>query len=582
MQTYETPYISDWFAISLRWAVMLGCVVSLALGGGLTILPLFWPIGALVVWNMGMTVLASLNTRIRYHRHISLAVDLLLSGTLFWAQGGLAGPVAWVGLLPVLTGAIYFEFWGALISAVIHALLSMANAYLYVQGFPLLALGWAVAYLALGGLFGFLGRQLATRLRAVRQKWLETENKKYSIQSERLRAIYELTSTLTATLSYKRVLDSALDLGFAALNPDPDQATDDPLVSAVLLFKGGHLRVGSARRFTQADMRVTFPAAEGILQKVFEEGEPIFSKDIGYDAELGHVIAFRNCTSAYCFPLRSGFNVYGAMIFAHPDAAYFTPDRRDMLDLIGRQSVVAIQNARLYQDLVEEKERMIDVHEEARKKLARDLHDGPTQSVAAMAMRINIARRLVEKDPKSAVDELSKIEELAHRTTKEIRHMLFTLRPLILESQGLGAALKSMADKMRETYNQNVTISIDEKIASQMEMGKQGVIFYIIEEAINNARKHASASNIWVRLAPFQPGVTLLEIEDNGVGFDVEAVNKAYDKRSSLGMVNLRERTELVNGLLNIQSTIGKGTKVQVYIPLTEEAADRLHHGRSH
>ena len=580
MRTYETPYTADWFAISLRWAVMLGCVVSLALGDVL-IWPLFWPIGLMAVWNMGMTVLAGLNTRINYHRQISLAVDILLSWIFVWLQGGLAGPVAWAGLLPILTGAVYLEYWGALISAALFAALSMANAYSYIRSFSLPAMGWVGTYLVLGGLFGFLGRQLATRLHAVRQKWLEAENKKHSIQSERLRAIYELTSTLTATLSYKRVLDSALDLGFAALNPDPDQAIDDPLVSAVLLFKGGHLQVGSARRFTQADLRVTFPAAEGILQKVFEVGEPTSPRDIGYDPELGRVIAFRNCTSAYCFPLRSGFNIYGAMIFAHPDANYFTPDRRDMLDMIGRQSVVAIQNARLYQDLVEEKERMIDVHEEARKKLARDLHDGPTQSVAAMAMRINIARRLVEKNPKSAVDELSRIEELAQRTTKEIRHMLFTLRPLVLESQGLGAALKSMADKMRETYNQNVIVNIDEKIASQMEMGKQGVIFYIIEEAINNARKHASAANIWVRLGPLQPGLVLLEIEDNGVGFDVEAVNKSYDKRSSLGMVNLRERTELVNGLLNIQSTIGKGTKIQVYIPLTEEAADRLHHGRS-
>ncbi len=159
--------------------------------------------------------------------------------------------------------------------------------------------------------------------------------------------------------------------------------------------------------------------------------------------------------------------------------------------------------------------------------------------------------------------------------------MLFTLRPLILESQGLSAALKSMADKMRETYNQNVVVSVDDNIASQMEMGKQGVVFYIIEEAVNNARKHANAANIWVRLQPFQQGAALLEVEDDGIGFDVDAVNRAYDKRSSLGMVNLRERTELVNGLLNIQSAIGKGTKVSVYIPLTEEAADRLHHAKS-
>jgi signal transduction histidine kinase len=159
--------------------------------------------------------------------------------------------------------------------------------------------------------------------------------------------------------------------------------------------------------------------------------------------------------------------------------------------------------------------------------------------------------------------------------------MLFTLRPLILESQGLSAALKAMADKMRETFNQNVVVNVDDQIAGQMEMGKQGVIFYIIEEAVNNARKHANAANIWVRLRPFQQGVALLEIEDDGIGFDVEAVNQAYDKRSSLGMVNLRERTELVSGLLNIQSTIGKGTKVSVYIPLSEEAADRLQHARS-
>jgi len=70
----------------------------------------------------------------------------------------------------------------------------------------------------------------------------------------------------------------------------------------------------------------------------------------------------------------------------------------------------------------------------------------------------------------------------------------------------------------------------------------------------------------------------LLEVRDDGVGFDVAAVNRSYDQRGSLGMVNLRERTELVNGVLNIQSASGKGTRVQVYIPLTEEAADRLHH----
>jgi signal transduction histidine kinase len=160
--------------------------------------------------------------------------------------------------------------------------------------------------------------------------------------------------------------------------------------------------------------------------------------------------------------------------------------------------------------------------------------------------------------------------------------MLFTLRPLILESQGLTAALQSMADKMMETYSQKVVINVEERVTNQLEMGKQGVIFYIIEEAVNNARKHANAATITVNLKQMETGLALLEIVDNGVGFDVKSVMQAYDKRenSSLGMVNLRERTELVNGVLQVDSLPGQGTRVMVYIPLTEEAADRLHHAR--
>lgn len=582
MRRFDTPYTADWFAISLRWIVLISLVVSLGLGDVLT-LQIFLPLVLMILWNLTMTALTSLNLRFSFHRQINFLVDFLLAGIFFWVQNGLQGPAWWAELYAILTAAIYLEFLGAMLVGLLSAALFYLN-YLFIAGASQpVTITKAIIFILLGILFGFIGRQIIIRLRRMRELWLETEEKKRRFQTDRVRAIYELTSTLAATLSYKRVLDSALDMACSALSDNSDDSNDlvnVGLVGAVLLFKGGALRTEAARRFTNADMRVSFHGGEGILKKVFDEGEPVLSKDIGYDPELGRVIALRNCTIAYCFPLRSGFNVYGAMLFAHSDVNYFTPDRRDMLDIISRQAVIAIQNARLYQDLVEEKERMIEVHEEARKKLARDLHDGPTQSVAAMAMRINLARRMLQKDVKSADEELVRLEELAHRTTKEIRHMLFTLRPLILESQGLKAALLAMSDKMRETFNQEVEIEMEEQIVSQMEMGKQGVIFYIVEEAVNNARKHASAALIRVRLKTVEVNMALLEIADNGLGFDVEAVNTAYDKRGSLGMVNLRERAELVNGLLNIKSVLGQGTIVQVYIPLSEEAADRLRHGR--
>lgn len=580
LKRFDTPYMADWFAISLRWIVLVGLIVSLGLGQRLE-LSSTWPLGLMIIWNLGMTALAGLNVRVNYHRRINLIVDLLLAGAFYFVQGGVSGPAFWAGILPILTGSVYFELWGATLSAILFSVFILT---LGVQSQENLSLSFFVSAILsiLGIIFGFIGRRLLGIMRKNRALWVDAEEKKRAIQNERMRAIYELTSTLSSTLSYKRVLESALDMSATALNPDVEESVSDPLVGAVMLFNASKLRVGSARRFTQADMRVTFDAAEGILKRALDEGDPITFKDIGYDPELGRVVALRNCTSGYCFPLRSGFNVYGVLLFAHPEPDYFNAERIKLLDIIGRQSVIAIQNARLYQDLVEEKERMAEVYEEARKKLARDLHDGPTQSVAAMAMRLNITKRMMAKDVKAAAEEVTKLEELAHRTTKEIRHMLFTLRPLILESQGLAAAIQSMADKMMETYSQKVVVDIEERAVQQLEMGKQGVIFYIVEEAVNNARKHASAETIAVKLRQVDTGLVLLEIIDNGVGFDVQAVTQNYDKRSSssLGMVNLRERAELVNGYLQIDSKPKKGTKIQVYIPLTEEAADRLHHAR--
>jgi signal transduction histidine kinase len=578
MRKFDSPYIADWFAISLRWMTLFALTVALSKDRELiSLLPLF----VLTLANLAWSVMAGLNIRLTYHRHLAILVDIIFAILIFLLEKGLTGAVSWIGILPILSGAIYFEVLGGVLAASVMAITALSFSYFGMSAgsLPAGAIA-AVITLALGLLFGFLSNQLIKSLRRMREEQEKTEKKRQWVENERLRAIYELTTTLNATLSYKRVLENALDLSVRAMHPDADEDFNDQLVSAVLLFVGNELIVKSARRFTTADQRRVFTGAEGILGNAIEEGEPVLTQNIGYDPELSGVIALRSCTASYCVPLRTGFNVYGVLLFAHPDPNYFTAERREMLELIGRQSVIAIQNARLYQDLVEEKERMIEVQEEARKKLARDLHDGPTQSVSAIAMRINLIRMMLTRAPDKVEGELIRAEDLARRTTKEIRHMLFTLRPLVLESQGLRAALEAMAEKMVETFNQNVVIEVDDIITENLEMGKQGVIFFISEEAVNNARKHAKANLIKVRLRSLEHSLIVLEIMDNGRGFNVKEVNQNYEKRGSLGMVNLRERTELINGLLHIDSTPGKGTNVQVFIPLTEDAADRLHRSK--
>ncbi len=388
----------------------------------------------------------------------------------------------------------------------------------------------------------------------------------------RLRSLLRMTATLNATLNYERVLEMTLDMANSALT----DARDTQLVSVLMLFNHEDLYIAAARGLPHADMRVTFPGERGILGESLSTVQTRMSNTPSGDSELKRLTALHNCKLVVCIPLVVGLEIYGVLIFAHAKEGFFTQDRIELLEAISHQAMIALQNARLYQDLEQEKERIGEIQEEARKKLARDLHDGPTQSIGAIAMRVNFARRLLTRDPEQAAGELFKIEELARRTTKEIRQMLFTLRPLVLESEGLIPALDQLSEKMRENHNQNVIIEADEGVLEDMEVGKLGVIFFIVEEAVNNARKHARAKHIWVRLTR-KGDLIHLEIEDDGAGFDVSSIQANYEQRGSLGMVNLHERAELVNGILKIDSAPGGGTRISVTVPGTIEAAERLH-----
>ena len=124
---------------------------------------------------------------------------------------------------------------------------------------------------------------------------MRSANRQQRVENERVRAIYSLTSTLTATLNYHRVLESALDLSLTALSTDPEAGPEDRLVAAVLLFAGDTLIVGSARRFTTADMRVQLPGQSGILAQVINDGDAVLAKSASRDKELAHIVALRNC-----------------------------------------------------------------------------------------------------------------------------------------------------------------------------------------------------------------------------------------------------------------------------------------------
>jgi signal transduction histidine kinase len=580
----KPPTQVEWLLSYLRWpgfvaAGLIALFAPNAVADQVSLVFTLVIIGVGVAYNLIVMVLLASRTPFRHLPLITLIVDAALAAGLYLACGSADSPLFWFALFPSLTATLRF---GLPAGVGVSAVLVLADV---LAALTFAVTDTAAALLpAASGLF-LVGAPLVVGLvvqhsRAAAPPEAPPAAPKPSGNSrpsgalrDRSKAIYEMASLVSATLDYERVIDAALDLsvqGMADFGRDAAQ-----MVSAVLLYKSEQLYVAAARRLTPADMKVVLGGERGLLGEANRSGNPQSTSEPFNDPELNQFVGFRVCHALMCLPLRAGFENFGVFLFGHPRTDFFDADHQQLLEAVVNQAVIALQNAQLYQELLGEKERIVEVEEEARKKLARDLHDGPTQSIAAIAMRVNFARRLLDRDPKQAADELFKIEDLARRTTKEIRHMLFTLRPLILESQGLTAALNQLADKMRETHNQNVLVEPEAGAEEQLEMNQQGVLFYIAEEAVNNARKHAEAAHIWIRLRA-RADIFVLEIEDDGVGFNVGAVDASYEQRGSLGMVNMRERAALVNGLHHIESAEGKGTKITVAVPLTEAARERL------
>jgi len=207
-------------------------------------------------------------------------------------------------------------------------------------------------------------------------------------------------------------------------------------------------------------------------------------------------------------------------------------------------------------------------HQElARRQIARYLHDGPTQSVAALAMRADLVNRLMETDPAAALEEVRTLEDLARRTAKELRHLQFLLRPLSLESIGLVGALEDLVHHENELF-QIVHLEAKPNVASGLDTYRAGLFFQIASEGVANARRHSQAKKVTIRLARPELSVLLLEVQDDGVGFDWPSLESKPREERGLGIELMRIRTGLLGGEFAVDTQKGRGTTVRVAAPI--------------
>ncbi|MGH2594079.1 MAG: GAF domain-containing sensor histidine kinase, partial [Anaerolineae bacterium] len=502
MRTTKPLYKIDGLLTTLRWLLLIGAGVVIwlqaeATQSGLP-LPLLLLIVLAGVGNLLVVISLAVDVSPRPVPLLTLVGDTLLAIVLISSSEDIRSPLIFYALFPILTSALRFDWRFNVITA---GVIMGAFIAFKVVGKPLSgreqieALGTLMLLALAAVVSGAIGGRVRNLVLQAIHTESEGELRRLRTRREQARAIFEMASTLSATLSYERILEAVLDVGAMGLREFGSVA--QRLVSMILLFTKDGLVVSASRRLTSRDEAARLTGTRGVIAQALQTAESQTCDDPKSDPELATFVAMHRCVTAVVVPLRAGFESYGVAVFGSPEPNVFTPDHLELLAAVASQAIIALQNAQLYQRLREEKNRIVDIEEDARKKLARDLHDGPTQSVAAIAMRLNFTRTLLKRNPGRVDDELEKIEELARKTTKEIRHMLFTLRPLVLETQGLAPALEQYAQKLRESDDSIEVILEAGRLTDRVSKDAQGVIFYILEEAIGNARKHSQARHIW-------------------------------------------------------------------------------------
>ena len=317
--------------------------------------------------------------------------------------------------------------------------------------------------------------------------------------------------------------------------------------------------------------KTRIPAGKGIAGWVASTGQPLIVDDVSHDERhyrtMTEGMAFTT-HSILCVPMIARGEVLGVLQLLNKYGGdRFNENDQQDLNAFAAQSAVAIENARLYESLREERDRILAVEEEVRHRLARDLHDGPAQMLASIMMSANFIKEAVARDRLSlATDELDALLPVAEKALHQVRTLLFDLRPVTLETRGLIPALRSYLQRLRKTEGLTIKLDVHEPI-DRLPYKEEMAIFSIVQEALTNARKHAQAENIRICVEMAAPNSLVVTVEDDGVGFDVDKVLRRYDEQGSLGMINMRERAEIVGGQLTIAAHVGQGTQVTLVLP---------------
>jgi two-component system sensor histidine kinase DegS len=207
---------------------------------------------------------------------------------------------------------------------------------------------------------------------------------------------------------------------------------------------------------------------------------------------------------------------------------------------------------------------VIKAQEDERKRVAREIHDGPAQSMANIVMRAEFCITLLEKNPVQVREELLSLVDLVRHSLQDVRKIIFDLRPMVLDDLGLLPALKRYAELYQKDYGLYVQIVILGK-ERRLDNSLEVALFRVVQESLTNIRKHARASEVIIKVEFLAEKINIA-VRDNGCGFDLNSV-LTEKRENGFGLLGMRERMQLLNGKLKIYTAPLRGTEIILSLP---------------
>lgn len=387
---------------------------------------------------------------------------------------------------------------------------------------------------------------------------------KENIRLKTLLPLFKLTESLVSELSFDKISNDVVNLVY--------METRANRVSILLLDeKSQRLTIKASIGLPKDQLGKGIDMSDdSIAWAVIKSGQPLLIKGEPKSKKGANA----GITTTLCVPLSIKGRTIGVINCSKTNARNsFSVSDQELLSILAVQATIAIENARLFNNVKGHQNKLessliraLTAQEDERSRISAELHDGLAQWLvsASYCMQLVDAQISLSNLPE-ARSELSLANDFITQSVKELRRILLDLHPIALSELGLIGALQQSIDYFNK---ENGTFCSFKIVGDSQNLSfiNDVTIYRVTLEALNNIRKHAHAHNVDYVLE-FNKDHVIVNIKDDGVGFDLEEINSKKVLNGSLGLVTMKERTEMIGGIFDIQSAPGKGTKIFVKLP---------------